>query len=182
VCSNGTCVQCTTAKETACGAYSCNPVTSACTTTPKGSIYNCRSCVADSECTGGEIATPTARCVPMTFNGTTRGNYCLQLVSAGCSSPYSVSTTAESVSGAASAAYCGINQATTTCEAVVDMIASKTCNSDGDCGSGQGGLCKPISVVAPANRCTIPCTANAECLGGAIVNACELPTTPYYCH
>ena len=181
-CSNGTCVQCTAAKETACGAYSCNPATNACTTTNRGSLDYCGACLADSECIGGDIATPTARCVPMTFNGTTHGNYCLQAAIVGCTSPYKVNLNSVSVSGAAATDYCGINQTATTCEAVVDMIASKSCTVDSSCGNGQGGLCKNFAVSgAPTDlRCTIPCDSAAQCLGSAPGNTCT--STVPYCH
>src|SRR5512133_2336424 len=178
------CVQCTAANETACGANSCNPKTSACTATPRGSVDICRACLADSECIGGNIASSTARCVPMTFKGAAHGagGYCLQRTGAGCSQPYSVSVSAISLSGAVSESYCGVNQAATTCEAVLDLVAAKTCAVDSECGGDRGGLCKPISIVAPANRCTIPCISAAECLQApAPGSVCSPPTTPY-CH
>ena len=180
-CSNGTCVQCTAAKETACGAYSCNPATNACTTTNRGSLDYCGACLADSECIGGDIATPTARCVPMTFNGTAHGNYCLQVATVlNCTAPYKVNIDATSLSGVADT-YCGINQTATTCEAVVDMIASKSCTVDSNCGNGQGGLCKNFSLTStPDLRCTIPCDSAAQCLGSAPGNTCT--STVPYCH
>ena len=180
--SEGECVQCTVEDESPCNGKSCNPATNTCTTTTKNSIDVCLSCVADSECIDNSAASahPSARCVEMTFKGAAHGTggYCLQRVSAGCSSPYSASFTATSLSGAASEAYCGINQNATTCEAVLDLIHSKACTADTDCGGSQGGLCKAISVVPPANRCTIPCGSSDQCTDG---KSCSPPTTPW-CH
>ena len=58
-----------------------------------------------------------------------------------------------------------------TCEAVVDMIASKSCTVDSSCGNGQGGLCKNFAVSgAPTDlRCTIPCVAASECLAPPVL-------------
>ena len=182
VCSAGTCVQCTVANETACGANSCNPATKGCTTTAKWSRVTCQSCVADSECGDGSgTASPSFRCIPMTFgpSAAAHGAYCLQKVTNGCSSPYAVSFSAISLSGAAIEAYCGINQSATTCEAVLDLASAKTCSLDGDCGGGQGGLCKAISVVAPANRCTIPCGSTAECLSSGPGSTCSNTVNGY---
>jgi len=182
---DGECVQCTVENETPCNGKSCNPTTNTCTTTPKNSVDVCHPCVADSECFDDSAASvhPSTRCVQMTFKGTAHGTvgYCLQRVSAGCGSPYSVSFPATSLSGAGSEPYCGINQNATTCEAVLDLINTKTCSADTDCGGGQGGLCKAISVIAPANRCTIPCDSAAQCLASAPGNSCTLPSTPW-CH
>jgi hypothetical protein len=115
----------------------------------------------------------------MTFNGTTQGNYCLQRVASagasGCAAPYSVAIASVSTSAAPSENYCGINQTSTTCEAVVDMIASKTCSVDTDCGNGQGGLCKTVGTNP--NRCTIPCSESTECTG---IRTCT-GAVPY-CH
>jgi hypothetical protein len=181
VCASGACVQCTVAKEAACGTNSCNPVASACTTTPRGSVNICRTCLADSECIGGNLTEPTARCVPMHFDGAPHGNYCLQRAAtvSSCARPYSVGIDAASVSGASSETYCGINAEVTTCDAVVDMIASKTCVIDTDCGSEKGGLCKQVGPgTNPPFICTIPCSKAEQCADG---DTCDLPLSPY-CH
>ena len=197
-CSNGTCVQCTVANESACGGNSCNPKTSECTSTAKGSVTRCGSCVADSECaTGGSVT--VARCVPMTFNGSPHGNYCLEAVSSGCDQPFGntsvMKVTAASVSGAAAEDYCGINQATVTCEAIRDMIDSDNkirCGNasgvatDSLCGchrdpagactdAGTGGLCRSING---ANRCTIQCGGGTDCSSNY---TCNTVTPPNYC-
>ena len=181
VCNSGTCVTCTAGDESACDGFSCNPKTFACTQTRVDSVDFCGACLADSECIGGDPAdggTVTARCVPMTFNGPAHGSYCLQRVASGCTNPYKVPISSSSLSGASTEDYCGINQTATTCEAVFDLIASKTCSADGDCGNGKGGLCKTVGV--DANRCTIPCDSAAQCLASAPGNTCT--TALPYCH
>jgi hypothetical protein len=63
ICDNGTCVQCTVEDEAACAGKSCNPAAKSCTDTVIGSVGTCTACLADSECSGGGTADPTARCV-----------------------------------------------------------------------------------------------------------------------
>ena len=168
VCSVGVCVQCTVTNEKACSndANSCNPKTNTCTGTAKGSVDNCRACLADSECIGGNVESPTVRCVPMTFgtSATPRGGYCLQRRAAQvCARPFAVLMKAVSLSGAAEEDYCGVSQATTTCEAVLDMKASKACNDDNfQCGIGYDALCKQ-ALSTGAYTCTIPCSESIQC-------------------
>src|SRR5512133_3059183 len=163
------CVECTVSNEKACNGdkNSCNPKTSTCTTTPKGSVGKCGACLADSECIGANVAAPTTRCVPMKVQGVDRpGGYCLQRAAGGCASPFKVYVSAPSLSDAGSEQYCGINQDATTCEAVSDLIASKACELDSNCGNNQGGVCRNFALPAapPDLRCTIPCDSTAQCL------------------
>jgi hypothetical protein len=183
VCNAGECVQCTATHETACADNSCNPATSTCTTTARGSRGTCQSCLADSECgDGAGVQDPNKRCVAMAFNGAPHGAYCLQAASVGCASPYKVTTNVASLSGAAAEDYCGINQVATTCEALLDLAASKVCTVDTDCGNGLGGLCKNVAAsTAPVDlRCTIPCDSSPQCLGSAPGNTCS-DTLNGYC-
>jgi hypothetical protein len=179
------CFECTLGKEAGClkegKDYACNPASNQCTATEKGKLEVCQACLADSECLGGNLPEPAARCVPTTFgtNGQPHGSYCLQRVGpSGCTVPYSVSISAVSTSGAPLEPYCGINQATTTCEAVRDMVGGTACETDANCGAGQGGLCQRISVVTPFVRCTIPCSMATQCPD---VFTCTSPSVPW-CH
>jgi hypothetical protein len=127
--------------------------------------------MADSECGTNEgTVDPNSRCVPMTFNGSAHGTggYCLQKASVGCTNPFKVNINASSLSGASTDDYCGINQTATTCEAILDLFGSKVCTLEGDCGSGQGGLCKNLAAASapPDLRCTIPCGSDAQCPSG----------------
>jgi hypothetical protein len=189
VCDGGTCVQCTVADEVVCAGNSCNPATKACATTVIGSVGTCKPCVADSECSGAGSADPSARCVPMKFNGEQRdGGFCLRRVVKGCAAPFTVTFAAGSISGTGSESFCGINQVNTTCEAVLDLSAGRTCadNEDTSCGcvrdgngvcvaGGQGGLCRTVGGVA--KTCTYACGTTPQCPGGT---ACTIDDP--YCH
>lgn len=179
------CVRCTSGDESACTdggtSYSCDPRSFECTKTPRGSRKTCHSCVADSECGTNEgKPDPNSRCVPMSFQGAPHGDggYCLQTAASfgasGCSAPFVVPLSAASLSGAASQTYCGINQQATTCEALLDLFGSKTCEKDADCGAGQGGLCKTVGTNP--NRCTIACAETTECTA---TRTCSGPSNGY---
>ena len=175
VCESGTCVQCTVTDETACAGKSCNPATKACTTTTVGSVSTCRPCAADSECTGGNVADPDARCVPMKYNGTLRPNgFCMRRASKICARPYKIPLTTVSLSGVASESYCGIDQDNVRCEAVLDLVQSRACaggddtlcgcsrDKDGNCtDNGTSGLCRTVGV--DANQCTYQCGVDNDC-------------------
>lgn len=175
-CDAGTCVQCTVAKESACAGKSCDPAIKQCTATKVGTKDLCESCLADSECIGGNQADPNARCVPMKFMGTPRsGGFCLRRVAKTCAQPYKIPLVAVSLSSAPSETYCAINQDATRCEAVVDLTTNgancpdsqdTSCgcirDKNGVCmGPGQGGLCRTVGV--DANRCTYACGVPDEC-------------------
>jgi hypothetical protein len=141
-------------------------------------VDKCEPCVADSECVGGDQASPDARCVPMSFQGVAReGGFCLRRVSSVCGRQYKIVINAVSLSGAPAEDYCGIDQATTRCEAVLDLANARSCtegmdsacgctrDQDGNCtDSGQGGLCK--TVGPDANRCTYACGTVEDCPSG----------------
>ena len=188
VCDGGTCVQCTATNETACGANSCNPATKACTMTARGSVGMCRPCAADSECLGGNQADPDTRCVSMDFQAVTRpGGFCLKRAARTCSRPYMVATSRASLSGAPIETYCGIDQANVRCEAILDLIASRTCTNadntqcgcardrDGNCVElGQGGICR--NLLLANDRCTYQCGTDEQCPNGVscgmVTNVC----------
>lgn len=156
----GACVECTAHDESACGANSCNPATNQCTETERGSRARCRSCVADSECH------EDYRCVPMEFQGEPReGGYCLKVGSTGCSEPFMVPTPARaSLSGADPAVYCGVSESRTTCEAVIDLLANKSCSGGvSDCGVPGLDDARCETVNLGLNRCTYACDATNQC-------------------
>lgn len=177
VCDAGTCVQCTVAKESVCSGNSCDPAAKQCTAIPLGTVNYCQPCSADSECIGGNQPDPDARCVPMKFMGVSRaGGFCLRRAAKACSKPLTVQFSAPSLTGATAEPYCALDQDSTRCEAVVDMVASAPCNDskDSSCGCardkngncaevGQGGLCR--TVGGNANLCTIPCALANQCPG-----------------
>lgn len=160
ICNAGACVECTAADEAACEANSCNPATDTCTTTPRDSVRTCGACVADSECDGDD-----ARCVPLEFQGAPQGGYCINLKAAGCSRPFTVTVTSDSLSGAGEAEYCGIDESATTCPAVLALVDAASCpgGDDAEC-ADAGGQCGTVGGVA--NQCTIPCGDALQCTGG----------------
>ena len=158
---------------------SCNPATYTCTNTQLASLGDCRKCVSDSEC-GGE-----RRCVPMKFgageSSTDReGGYCLEPTSATCTPPYeSIINNRVSLSGAEAANYCGIDEAVTTCEAVLQYNDGKACSAPTECGV-QGltdSRCETREGDASAT-CTYTCGLDDECPGSA---KCGCPESDLTC-
>jgi hypothetical protein len=145
--------------------------------------------VADSECIGGDHSDPEQRCVPMEFQGVARsGGFCLRRRIKTCVRPYLILITAESLSGAASEEYCGIDQEATRCEAVLDLFHSSACpdGQDSSCGcsrdtegnctdAGAGGLCRTVGVFA--TQCTYQCGALNDCFTGLTCGG----DSPMYC-
>lgn len=175
------CVQCTVEDDSPCAGKSCNPLTNKCTSTPKGKTATCGECQADSECMGaepGDGGAVGARCVAMTFKGAPYKNFCLRSTATQCKRPYAILIKkVPSLSSSDLDDYCGIDQMTTTCEAVHDMEASTECKSDINCGKGSGGLCKRVGAID--NLCTIPCATSAQCPIGW--QDCA-ESNSYFCH
>ena len=161
--SAGTCVACTEGSAPRdCGDFSCNPATNTCTTTERDSVPDCGRCMGDDECMG-----PDDRCVPMNYMGATRpSGHCLRRASAGCVRPYGITLIlAESLSGEPEAMYCGIDQTSTTCDAVRALRTSAECTTGlaTEC-ADAGALCQTIGAFD--NQCTIPCGAPGQCPTG----------------
>jgi hypothetical protein len=114
----------------------------------------------------------------MTFNGAPRdGGFCLTRVTKTCKQPYKIPLSAASLSGAAAETYCGINEDTTRCESVLDLVDSQSCadgkdtscgctrDKDGNCTDlGTGGLCKTVGV--DQDQCTYACGVANDCPAG----------------
>lgn len=163
--SDNTCVECLPASEAMdCSGNSCNPATNQCTSTAVASLLTCQQCVSDSECAGSN-----EHCVPMEFMSSPRADgYCLVAFSAGCTEPYTVVTPSRvSLSGAAAAAYCGINESVTTCESVRGLIGNQQCPSgmSEDCGVSGLGDARCETVNGVMNRCTYSCSLALQCPG-----------------
>jgi hypothetical protein len=54
------------------------------------------------------------------------GGFCLRRSAMTCTRPYTVPLVTTSLSGAAEETYCGIDQTTTRCEAVLDLVSGAT--------------------------------------------------------
>lgn len=166
--SGGECVECTVADESPCAGKSCDPATLTCTTTPLASVGVCEACVADSECEADH------RCIPMFFMGAARADaYCMRIGSTGCAKPFAAAPLSRaSLSGAAAESYCGIDEATTTCEAVLGLVAGLACPGDLDCASLPGARCETVNL-APG-QCTYSCGTSLAC-------PMEAPCSSGYC-
>lgn len=162
ICDAGACVECSAADDSACNGNSCDTATGTCTTTPKGSVDRCGSCLADSECTAGHA------CAPMDFKGSARsGGYCLPVDSGSCDEPqYPTASTKTSLSGVL-VDVCTINESLTTCEALGDYFNG--CATADDCGAANldDGLCGAVDFDFA--KCTYPCDASDQCPTASVI-------------
>jgi hypothetical protein len=170
-----TCVQCTAEVENACNGNVCDLNTHSCTMQRRGGKALCDPCQFDSECPSGTMPFKQreAACVPMTFKGSTHGNYCLRRYASACMAPYmSRIEGLVSTSKATVQAYCGVAQDVTTCEAV-RALGAATCpaGDDAQCGRPMldDGLCR--TVKGTANQCTYACSASPQCPAGHMCTA-----------
>ncbi len=164
VCEAGTCVECALSDESACTAsQTCDLVQLTCVDVTAGSIGNCEACTNDAQCTDG-------RCIPMDFEESPHGYYCLTEPSPMCDQPFSVTINRPSLNGAAATNYCGIVEDLATCEAVLALLGSWYCTgTDGMCSELAGGpevavpgsVCRQVGFVG--DRCTYECSTGFEC-------------------
>jgi hypothetical protein len=79
-----------------------------------------------------------------------------------CARPfiYALPGPRESLSGAAAALYCGVNEDLTTCEAVHALLNDQSCEEKADC--PKGGLCRDVGD--DTMKCTYECTHGNQCL------------------
>lgn len=169
---SGECRQCDPSTETNamagdCGAKSCDPATWTCTTTDRGALNFCQTCVADSECkTTGE---GTYRCVNITWtvDADRSGNYCVldKATTSGGVAGGACPRTAKlqlgdtmSSSGVLST-YCGPRSTVTTCEAVRAVAAGTECSAS----------C-PVGTACVSGDCRLLCTDGFDCSSGQMCN------------
>jgi hypothetical protein len=163
---NSTCVECIPqTEETDCNDHSCNPATLMCTDTELSSLETCQACVSDSECKEAGN-----RCVAMDYQGDrypdAMTGFCLKTFSVGdpCDEPYFVPLLGrESLSGPPAANYCGINEETVTCPAVLALLNNVECPLGQDDECPESGLCRDFVGGVAENRCTYRCGDSAEC-------------------
>ncbi len=184
ICDAGTCVECTVTDDSACGSgETCDLVDFVCVGTGPGAVGNCEVCTNDEQCESGY------RCIPMQFQQSPHGNYCLEDASSGCQQPFGVGITAASINGAAPVEHCGIEEELATCEAVLALMAGWVCTgNDQMCGpQGQsevavpGALCRQVDTLA--NRCTYACATGLDCPAAGPPSSCGHSggTTPDWC-
>ena len=183
VCDGGTCVQCMLGEQGACtGQQSCDLLAKQCVDVAPGSVQNCYACTNDVQCESGH------RCIGMEYpSSVAHGYYCLK-ETPGCDRPFQVVLFDKpSISAAAAANYCGIEQDNATCEAVNALLQGWVCESgqtDGMCGPPSmpeqavpGALCR--TVGGGANQCTYACAGAVQCPNIAPQNTCgDGDTTP----
>ncbi|MFK7985598.1 MAG: hypothetical protein AB8I08_06165 [Sandaracinaceae bacterium] len=165
-CDSGVCRECRVGNETACGLNSCDPATNTCTATPRGETPVCGACLADSECM------PNHYCVPMEYDGTPNGSYCMRRVGMGDCLFFQVPLEdRESLSGEPSTNYCGIDEDSLSCGAVRGLLDSVECTG-GDVGlcGGPGAVCVTLGVND--NRCSYACGTPAECPPVGVGSGC----------
>jgi len=175
---SGACVQCVVDSvnsklDQGCDeTFVCDPATNTCTTRLKDSANICQPCVADSECKADH------RCLEMNYAGTkltpveSGGGFCMKRFATGCVEPIAAAKINRgSLSGAATEDYCGVNEAITSCDAI--LAFGKSCaapdgpdpdsNPDADASlcEARGARCETVSGAA--NKCTYGCTDHLEC-------------------
>jgi len=155
--------ECGCTDDADCAGKSCAALDRVCTTTDVVSVSTCEPCRTDSECVADH------RCVPMYYQTALRPQaYCLKLQSTGCARPYGTSITRGSLSDPDTPLqHCGIHEGTTTCEAVLDLIAATTCTPETageDCGDpllADDGRCETVGAFS--NQCTYSCGGVDQC-------------------
>jgi hypothetical protein len=194
ICDGGTCVECTLGDESACVApQTCDLVAKECVDVAPGDVGNCGACTNDLQCATDH------KCVPMDFPvGTNHGHFCLKQAMPTCQQPFSVFINEPSISGAPAVNYCGVDQNSTTCQAVRALQQGWTCvGDDGKCCSGSieptnsmcdstqpevdvpGALCRQVGALA--SRCTYECATALECPSGGPGATCNGNPAPTWC-
>jgi hypothetical protein len=143
-----------------CAGTACDPKLLTCTNRGRGSVALCDACVSDSECSADH------RCIPMTHgaDGMRKelGGFCLKIAMTGCMEPFrAAAITRSSLSGAAAAAYCGINEAVTSCAAIQALRADRDCTVASDC-EAAGARCESVAF-GTTKTCTYACSSDRDC-------------------
>lgn len=143
-----------------CAGTACDPQLFSCTTRRRGSVALCEACVSDSECMADH------RCIPMTYGAdgtrTELGGFCLKVATTGCTEPFrAAAITRASLSGAAATAYCGINEAVTSCAAIQALRADRDCTVVDDC-DASGARCESVAF-GTTKTCTYGCSSDRDC-------------------
>jgi hypothetical protein len=158
--SAGRCIECTASNEAPCHGTVCDPVARSCTDRLPASKGTCHECIADSECVADH------RCVALEYQGQPREHaYCMKRTAAGCARPFAATPlTRASRSGAAAETYCGIDELSTTCEAITALVDDTACGEHDAACVAPGAMCRSVNGVE--NRCTYSCGAASQCPAG----------------
>lgn len=161
----GTCVECT-ATEGCTDPTTCNLTANTCDGADNGTLDACEACTNDDQCEANHA------CVPMEFNGSDNGFFCLQDTTSNCSRPYFPSASAKSsINGNAAVTYCSVNESMVSCQAVQALQLGRFCTTDGACSETMGGAETPTlgavcENLGQGDRCTYPCAIVDQCPTG----------------
>jgi len=184
VCDSGACVECAIGEVDACTAsQTCDLLQNECVDVTAGSVANCKACTNDGQCADG-------RCIPMQFESSAHGHYCLAEPSPTCDRPFQVPLNRSSLNGAVATNYCGIEEDLATCEAVLALLQGWYCTgTDGMCSelqagtevAGPGAICEQVGVGG--DQCTYACGIASQCPSSAPANTCGTGagTPPGWC-
>lgn len=166
-CSDGKCVECTTATEAAdcfngLESFSCDVATNTCSNIQIGSRYRCGECVSSSSCGVGFT------CVPTQFSGVFDGNYCMQLFNgAPCPQPYGGYVSTRNDINGNEVQVCLLKEALISCESINQYGA--ICNGNDALCTAKGGVCKQYGQGT--RSCTYSCISEADCKNTVSCNA-----------
>ena len=180
--ASGGCVECAATTDCESGE-TCNLLTFMCEDEPLPALRTCEACTNDDQCPMNH------RCIRMQYMDVDRdpGHYCLLEVDApgDCPNPFTVPTPIDraSINGALAEAYCSVDEALTSCEAVrgllddwrCDVGVDDRCYPVGEPGmaiDAPGARCEDLAGGAVTNRCTYSCGGVANCAPSAPGNAC----------
>jgi hypothetical protein len=177
--SPATCVECTSDDASHCAplTQTCDLLSGACSDFGPMSRLTCETCTNDLQCPIDH------RCILMEFPAGTPDSvgHCLKRAALGCGNPYRVVIEdRESISGADSDDYCGVDENQVTCEAVLALQRDDDCTMDGACGDPgsetptRGAICR--NVGGAEGKCTYACGTAAQC-----PTSVDCGTTTGYC-
>lgn len=155
-----TCVECNLGNSTACTAgETCDLLAGRCVTLTNR--QNCETCSNDLQCASG------LRCIRMEYpTGTPRDTgHCLAIASPSCPEQHFAQPIDRSSINGIPGTYCGVNEALTTCEAVLALETNEECTSDAEC--PESGLCRTVGVL-PGMRCTYRCSSATQCFATTV--------------
>ncbi len=135
----------------------------------------CQPCKSTSECDG------RGECVQMNFGSENHGYYCLQKSSTAtpCTKPFQTAISRKSLGGTNEKEYCGVNEALTTCDAVlvsfkdIDCKVSTANLGDSSKCDSAGSTCEQFS--AGVWKCSYECSRSSQCVTSCV----GLPNTGY---
>jgi len=165
ICVAGTCRACSPDTQAVdCGGKVCDPTNFTCTTIDLGSTFALSECQYDAQCQSGHA------CVPLQYDGSAHGAYCMPLFTGtACGRPYGRGdVTRTSIDGDA-VSVCMIKEELTTPEAIADYETPCTeATAATDC-PADGARCEVFDIgsASQSRVCTYTCSGPNDCKPGA---------------